>query len=106
MESISGPFLRPFLHLSKHQLEGYLTSRGLDWREDESNQSRQYKRNKIRLDLIPLMEELAGGREAFHRRIMSLEDQSGQVREVMTYTVRVTRQYLWICLTGSATRNR
>ena len=82
-----GHFLRPLLHLGKEQLVRYLLSRGLDWREDSSNQSRNYKRNKVRLDLLPLLEELAGGKEAFQKRMLSFVEQSQEVRQFMTRMV-------------------
>jgi tRNA(Ile)-lysidine synthase TilS/MesJ len=54
-------FFKPLLQLTKQQLTDYLMVRGLQWREDRSNQdSEQYKRNKVRLQLVPLMSELAG----------------------------------------------
>lgn len=54
-------FFKPLLQLTKQQLTDYLVVRGLQWREDRSNQdSEQYKRNKVRLQLVPLMSELAG----------------------------------------------
>eukprot|EP01031_Cornospumella_fuschlensis_P038320 gene38320-46568_t len=85
MEGVNGVFLRPLLHLTKEQLVTYMQHRALDWREDESNLSRNYKRNKVRLDLIPRMEELAGGRDAFRKRMLALVEQSEGVRQVMTY---------------------
>lgn len=59
--------IRPLLRLTKDQLRMYMTTRGLEWREDESNESRKYKRNTVRLDLIPLMETLAGGADALRK---------------------------------------
>ena len=54
-------FFKPLLQLTKQQLIDYLMVRSLQWREDRSNQdSEQYKRNKVRLQLVPLMSELAG----------------------------------------------
>jgi tRNA(Ile)-lysidine synthase TilS/MesJ len=54
-------FFKPLLQLTKQQLTDYLMVRGLQWREDRSNQdNEQYKRNKVRLQLVPLMSELAG----------------------------------------------
>ena len=34
----------------------YLTARGLEWREDMSNNEPKYKRNLVRLRLIPLLQ--------------------------------------------------
>lgn len=59
--TMSFSFFKPLLQLTKQQLTDYLVVRGLQWREDRSNQdSEQYKRNKVRLQLVPLMSELAG----------------------------------------------
>jgi tRNA(Ile)-lysidine synthase len=88
MEGVAGCFLRPLLHLSKQHLLEYMNARDLDWREDASNQSRKYKRNKVRLDLLPLMEELAGGKGALQRRMQALAAQSRQVKDAMAYAVR------------------
>lgn len=33
---------------------------GLEWREDSSNASAAYRRNKVRLELVPLLQELTG----------------------------------------------
>ncbi|RYH23737.1 hypothetical protein EON65_17455 [archaeon] len=87
MESLNGVFLRPLLHLTKEHLVTYMQHKALDWREDESNLSRNYKRNKIRLDLIPLMEELAGGKDALRKRMLSLVEQSEGVKQAIAYLV-------------------
>jgi tRNA(Ile)-lysidine synthase len=50
-------FVRPFLALTKQQLHNYALSEGLSWREDASNQSLKYNRNKWRNVFIPLMEK-------------------------------------------------
>lgn len=47
--------LRPFINLNKSELVEYAEKRGLKWREDESNQSEDFTRNKIRLKLIPAL---------------------------------------------------
>eukprot|EP00981_Chlorochromonas_danica_P012556 scaffold5146_cov164-Ochromonas_danica.AAC.5 len=86
MESISGPFVRPLLHLHKEDLEKYLQTRSLTWREDVSNQSRDYKRNRVRLDLLPLMEELSGGRDALQRRLLTFAEQSQQMRALLIHS--------------------
>lgn len=56
IESPEGRIVRPLLALTRTQIEAYL--RGLDqpWREDSSNRSTTFTRNRIRHDLLPLLE--------------------------------------------------
>lgn len=49
--------LRPLLATDAQALRTLLVECGIDWREDASNQSRQYKRNRLRLDVLPLLRE-------------------------------------------------
>lgn len=51
-----GDYVRPFLHLSKEELIDYAVKNDVKWREDRSNQSVEYLRNKWRLEFIPEME--------------------------------------------------
>lgn len=51
-----GPFIRPLLGTSRAQIEAYCTAHGLETREDPSNAAVEYLRNKIRLQLLPLLE--------------------------------------------------
>ena len=53
--------IRPMLGIGGQELRGALRKDGIPWREDGSNQDRTYLRNRIRLELIPMMEELAPG---------------------------------------------
>lgn len=46
--------LRPLLMQEKETLEAMLQRLGISWREDASNASRTWKRNRVRHDLIPL----------------------------------------------------
>jgi tRNA(Ile)-lysidine synthase len=45
--------IRPLLATSKAALLAWLASQGLSYRQDASNLDRRYRRNQIRLDLIP-----------------------------------------------------
>ena len=47
--------IRPLLETSKAQIVGWLESEGLSYRLDTSNLSRCYRRNQLRLDLLPQM---------------------------------------------------
>jgi tRNA(Ile)-lysidine synthase len=51
-------FIRPLLDCSRKAVLEYLQSEGLAYRHDSSNQSRAYRRNRIRHDLLPLLKEL------------------------------------------------
>jgi len=50
--------LRPLLSCSKKELETYLQKKGIPHCEDSSNSERKYTRNRVRLDLLPIIEEL------------------------------------------------
>ena len=47
--------LRPLLMLDKEQLVSMLERLGVSWFEDASNQSREWKRNRVRNDIMPLI---------------------------------------------------
>lgn len=54
-------FVRPLLNITHSELTAYLNARSADWLEDPSNQYPGYKRNRVRNELLPLMEEISGG---------------------------------------------
>jgi tRNA(Ile)-lysidine synthase len=47
--------VRPLLHVTRPEVEAYLTSLGRGYRDDRSNRDRRYLRNRIRMDLIPYL---------------------------------------------------
>lgn len=49
--------VRPLIDCTHEQLVRYLEVRGLEWREDESNQDTSYLRNFIRHRIVPLASE-------------------------------------------------
>ena len=53
--------LRPLLGIFGAELREALRAERISWREDESNGDRRYFRNRIRLDLMPALEEMAPG---------------------------------------------
>ncbi len=48
--------IRPFLDTNRRQIEDYLRSMGQDWREDSSNKDLNHTRNRVRHQLLPLLE--------------------------------------------------
>jgi tRNA(Ile)-lysidine synthase len=55
---VRGRIIRPLIELEKWRLEAYCRSYDLPWREDATNLSTAYRRNYIRLELIPRMKQL------------------------------------------------
>jgi tRNA(Ile)-lysidine synthase len=49
--------IRPLLETSKSRIIHWLESEGLSYRLDDSNESRRYRRNQLRLDLLPQLEK-------------------------------------------------
>lgn len=49
-------FIRPMLDITRAEIETYLTEQGLTWREDASNSDGNFLRNRIRHELLPLLE--------------------------------------------------
>ena len=50
--------VRPLMFASRNQIEEYVNSESLNFREDSSNISKKYQRNKIRHDLMPLLKQM------------------------------------------------
>ncbi len=55
---ISGHLIRPLLGFKRTEIEEYARINKLQWREDSSNQSNHYYRNKIRNEVIPVLKEI------------------------------------------------
>lgn len=49
--------LRPLLHITKADIYKFAKENGVSFREDHTNQSRDYLRNQIRHDISPEMEK-------------------------------------------------
>jgi tRNA(Ile)-lysidine synthase len=52
-----GRLLRPLLKMSRADVIQYLTERKISWREDSTNTDEKFLRNRVRLRLIPLLNE-------------------------------------------------
>ncbi len=50
--------IRPLLHFSRQEIEHYASQNNINWREDVSNASDAYLRNKIRHHLVPELKAL------------------------------------------------
>ena len=57
---LNGKIKRPLIEFEKKDILEYAVNNNLRWREDSSNKSNSYLRNKIRNEIIPQFDELKG----------------------------------------------
>jgi len=70
-----GRFVRPLLGEAREALLAYARHRGLRWREDPSNGDPRYLRNRVRHEVLPLLEDVRpGAREALARAARAVAD--------------------------------
>jgi tRNA(Ile)-lysidine synthase len=53
--------IRPLLPFSRDEIENYAKENKIQWREDSSNASDKYFRNKLRHNIVPTLKELNSG---------------------------------------------
>ncbi|WP_246067711.1 tRNA lysidine(34) synthetase TilS [Changchengzhania lutea] len=55
---IKNNVVRPLLKFSREQIEDYAKKEHIKWREDSSNASTKYLRNRLRHDVVPVLKEI------------------------------------------------
>lgn len=55
---VNDNIVRPLLSFSRETIEAYAKTNNLQWREDSSNASNKYLRNKLRHDVIPVLKDI------------------------------------------------
>ncbi|WP_405609503.1 tRNA lysidine(34) synthetase TilS [Polaribacter sp. Asnod1-A03] len=55
---INGNIVRPLLPFSREEIKTFAKENNIDWREDKSNASTKYTRNKVRHLIIPVLKEI------------------------------------------------
>lgn len=58
IKPLSGSVIRPLLCLTRSEIEAYLAAKNIDYVTDSSNKEDIYLRNRLRLQLIPLLKEI------------------------------------------------
>lgn len=56
--AINKTIIRPLLIFSRAEIEQFAKQNAIEWREDQSNASTKYVRNKIRHQIIPILKEI------------------------------------------------
>jgi len=80
-----GKFIRPLIEVSRREIIYFLNTAGIQYRQDSSNESKQYLRNKIRGELIPYI------KEKFNPKI---EENLAQTAEILRNEDEFIRQYV------------
>ena len=83
MRPRNGDLLRPLLAVSREEVLAHLRERGLGWREDPSNADPAHRRNRVRHELLPYLEERFNPaiRAALARTAGLLADEAAHVRQ-------------------------
>jgi len=58
IRAVHGNVIRPLLFATKNELDAYAAHNNIKWRTDASNFEVYYQRNKIRHEVIPLLEQI------------------------------------------------
>lgn len=93
--SVPAKLVRPMLGFTRKQIEGYVLKYKVPYRNDSSNSSVDYRRNRIRHEIFPVMKKLNPSFvSTLNREMTYLEDASGIVddwcrtveRDIVTQT--------------------
>lgn len=57
MPAVRAPYIRPFIEVTRAEIEAYAKEHGVEFVEDSSNESTKYLRNRLRIELIPKLED-------------------------------------------------
>ncbi|MDE6649763.1 MAG: tRNA lysidine(34) synthetase TilS [Muribaculaceae bacterium] len=77
MDLDNGKVIRPFLGVTRKEIETYLSAIGQDFITDSSNLTSDYRRNFIRREVLPLLESRwCGARKALARTLSILKEES------------------------------
>lgn len=79
---VNNNIVRPLLKFSREAIESYAKNYDYTWREDSSNASTKYLRNKLRHDIIPVLKEINPEvLSNFNNTIANLNDTADVVEE-------------------------
>ncbi|MBQ7724760.1 MAG: tRNA lysidine(34) synthetase TilS [Lachnospiraceae bacterium] len=58
IKPVSGDLIRPLIYFTREEIEEYCKSKGIEYRQDETNREDVYARNRIRHNIIPEAEKI------------------------------------------------
>lgn len=84
-----GRVVRPVMFATRRDLHDYAVAHHIPFREDSSNRSTKYLRNKVRLGLVPMLKEIKPQFTTIMRRNIS---RLSQAQEFITASVEIIKQ--------------
>ena len=78
--------IRPLLGWTRDQTAAYCRERGLDWREDPSNESDEFARNRVRNELLPALRAIHPAAEANVLRTLEILRDEAEVLDALIDT--------------------
>ena len=78
--------IRPLLGWTREETAAYCRERGLDWREDPTNDSDRYARNRVRNELLPVLRSLHPAAEANVLRTLEILRDEAEVLDSLIST--------------------
>lgn len=87
--------IRPLLPFTRNEIENFAKENNILWREDSSNTSDKYLRNKLRHDIIPILKSLNPAfSDSFLQTILNLQQSQSLVNDasVLVYKKIVTER--------------
>ena len=84
MQPVNGHIIRPLLDVSREEIHQYAIENGIKWREDHTNAETQFLRNKIRHELLPVIDSISKeGRASILKSISHLASENELYRELV-----------------------
>jgi len=79
---VNGKFVRPLLSFSSEDIANYAKANNIKWRDDSSNASVKYLRNKLRHEVVPILKEINPSLlQSFQTTLKNLNDTADIVEE-------------------------
>ena len=95
MRARRGRVVRPLLGVRKHEIRAWAENQKLSWSEDPTNHQARFLRNRVRAELLPLMEEMRPGAVDALARGAGLAAEDDRFLDELAAALPQTKQAGW-----------
>jgi tRNA(Ile)-lysidine synthase len=86
----NGTIVRPLLVFSRADIEMFAQDNAISWREDSSNSSNKYLRNRLRHDLVPVLKQLNPSLlSSFEKTIENLKQSQSMIEDTSRLVYKI-----------------